>query len=68
MAFIILHSGKAITMSHKQAVSLKAVKEGTILGSDQQKAFAKRVKKIYLGKQYEPVVKTPEATKQWWDV
>lgn len=59
MAFIILNNHKALTLTHDQAVELNKVRQGLVIGTSKQKAFAKRVKKIYFGKQYDK----PE---YWW--
>lgn len=61
MAFIILTNNKAITLPYDRAVVLEQVQKGLVMGTPKQQAFAKRVKKIYFGKQHEK--QTPE---YWW--
>lgn len=56
MAFVVYTNNKGKTLTHEQAYRLEQVKQGRVKGTPQQQAYARRVKKIYFGKQHEPVV------------
>jgi hypothetical protein len=53
MAFIVFQDNTAVTLPHAKAVAVDKVKKGQMRGTPAQLAFAKRVKKIYFGKEYQ---------------
>lgn len=50
-------------MTHNQAQAVDKVMRGLINGSERQKAYAKRVKKIYFAKQHD---KSEIVVPDWW--
>jgi hypothetical protein len=64
MAFILFHNHSGVTLSYSKAKLLQQVINGTVKGSVRQRTFAKRVKKIYFGRQHEQLV--DGASSEWW--
>ena len=66
MAFIILDTGRAVTLPHERAVRLKNVLDGKEQGTPEQLKFAGHVRKIYFGKQFQPIGMEREQVLPWW--
>lgn len=61
MAFVVLKTGKGVTMRHDQAMVLQQVIDGQVTPTPELQAKADKIKKIYFNKEnFRTAINIPE--------